>query len=116
MTHKVLKLSELAAGEMRSVTVGKVLVAIVRKPDGNVCAVRDRCSHQGAQLSNGRIEPLVIGNEPGTHELAETFVLRCPWHGFEFDLDTGRCIADPERQRVRIYPVTIEGDDVVVDL
>ena len=41
-------------------------------------------------------------------------VLRCPWHGFEFRLENGRSITDPERMRVKTYRVELEGDEVVL--
>jgi nitrite reductase/ring-hydroxylating ferredoxin subunit len=42
-------------------------------------------------------------------------VVCCPWHGIEFDLRTGVCLADPS-QRVRTYPALIEGEDVYVEM
>jgi nitrite reductase/ring-hydroxylating ferredoxin subunit len=39
----------------------------------------------------------------------------CPWHGFDFDLTTGRCLSDPELQ-IPVYPVRVVGDVVEVDL
>jgi 3-phenylpropionate/trans-cinnamate dioxygenase ferredoxin subunit len=35
-------------------------------------------------------------------------LVRCPWHGWEFDLATGQSWFDPKRERVRSYPVSIE--------
>ncbi|MCH2203684.1 MAG: nitrite reductase (NAD(P)H) small subunit, partial [Fuerstiella sp.] len=43
-------------------------------------------------------------------------ILRCPWHGWQFDLSTGRSLVDPERTRVRSYPVRVEQDRVLVAL
>ena len=40
-------------------------------------------------------------------------VIRCPWHGWEFDLETGRSLLEPERIGLKVYPVTVE-DGVVV--
>jgi nitrite reductase (NADH) small subunit len=41
-------------------------------------------------------------------------VLHCPWHGWEFDLDSGRCPEDV-RMRVAVYPVKIESGRVLID-
>jgi len=38
-------------------------------------------------------------------------ILRCPWHGWEFDITSGRSIFNPHRVRVRIYEVTVEPDE-----
>jgi nitrite reductase/ring-hydroxylating ferredoxin subunit len=42
-------------------------------------------------------------------------ILACPWHGWEFDLLTGRALADP-RVRLRLYPVTVRDDTIYVTL
>jgi 3-phenylpropionate/trans-cinnamate dioxygenase ferredoxin subunit len=41
-------------------------------------------------------------------------ILRCPWHGWEFDMATGQTLFDPERTRVKVYPVIIEDGMIVV--
>jgi len=38
-------------------------------------------------------------------------MLRCLWHGWEFDLRTGQSWFDPRQVRVRSYPVSVEPDD-----
>jgi nitrite reductase/ring-hydroxylating ferredoxin subunit len=42
-------------------------------------------------------------------------VIRCPWHKWDFEIATGRCLVDA-RLRVRRYGVRVEGDDLVVSL
>jgi nitrite reductase/ring-hydroxylating ferredoxin subunit len=42
-------------------------------------------------------------------------ILRCAWHGWEFDIATGRALVDP-RLRARTYPVTVEGEEIVVTI
>ena len=41
-------------------------------------------------------------------------VIRCPWHGWEFDLETGRSLLEPKRVGLKTYRVTQEGDEVVL--
>ena len=44
-------------------------------------------------------------------------VLRCPWHGFEYDLATGEPVVPApahRRMRLRTYPVELIGDEVVI--
>jgi nitrite reductase (NADH) small subunit len=43
-------------------------------------------------------------------------VIRCPWHKFEFDLETGRSLHDPDRMRVATYQVAIENGCIVLRL
>jgi 3-phenylpropionate/trans-cinnamate dioxygenase ferredoxin subunit len=50
-----------------------------------------------------------VAGEPGEHAYAEGVpILRCPWHGWEFDMRTGRAVVDPEKTRVKAYRVTVE--------
>ena len=41
-------------------------------------------------------------------------MLRCPWHHYEFDLNTGRCLGDPEGKRVRTYDVREVDGQIVL--
>ena len=41
-------------------------------------------------------------------------VIRCPWHGFEYRLDSGQSLVQPERLRLKTYRVEIEDSDVVL--
>ncbi len=43
-------------------------------------------------------------------------VIRCPWHGWEFELATGRAMFNPDGMKVRTYPVRVVDDRVVVEL
>ena len=51
---------------------------------------------------------------PGAYALAGERVLRCPWHGWEFDIRTGQSYCDPKRFRARAYPVNVEPGAAVV--
>ncbi len=82
------------------VVVGGVPLAIVRS-EGNVYAIFDVCSHQDVPLSEGDVEE-------GTIE--------CWLHGSRFDLSTGRPIGLPATRPVPVYPVKIDGDDILVAL
>jgi nitrite reductase/ring-hydroxylating ferredoxin subunit len=112
--HELFPLGDLPPGQMRSVQVDKVAIVVARTADGELHALRDVCSHHGARLSRGRLERLVEASETGNYTLSDRYAIRCPWHGFEFDLASGRCAADAG-QRVRSYPVTVENGMVVVE-
>jgi nitrite reductase (NADH) small subunit len=75
---------------------------VVRAPEGDVHALRDCCSHHGALLSPGRLAPIVDGDDVGRYRFTDRYMLCCPWHGFEFDVGTGHCVADESQRFVRI--------------
>ena len=79
---------------------GEVAVALVRTED-RVFATEDRCSHEDYPLSEGWVED---------------HTLECALHGSRFDLETGDPDVPPAVTPVRVFPVRVEGDDVLVDL
>jgi 3-phenylpropionate/trans-cinnamate dioxygenase ferredoxin subunit len=106
--------SDLAEGGQTTITVRRRELVLFNVA-GRVYAVFNRCPHHQAPLSEGRITgsggPVPVGQfefDPSKH------VVRCPWHHYEYDLQTGRCLADPERYRIATYEVQEEGDELVV--
>lgn len=114
MRHELFPASELGPGEMRRVELGSVGLVIVRAPDGSLHALRDVCAHMGARLSDGMLHPAAEADPDLGYRLSDTIVISCPWHGFEFAVGTGRCIAD-ESVRARTYEVREEHDMIVVE-
>ena len=80
---------------------GPVEVAMVRDSAGELHAISDICSHGAVSLSDGEVEDCTI---------------ECWLHGSQFDLRTGEPLALPAIRPVPVYPVTIDGDDVLVDV
>jgi 3-phenylpropionate/trans-cinnamate dioxygenase ferredoxin subunit len=77
--------------------------------DGVFFALRDVCPHQGARLSAGQMVGTLTADRPGCYEYeSDRKLVRCPWHGWEYELATGRSWFDPEHNRVRPYPVSVE--------
>ncbi|HEX5503938.1 MAG TPA: Rieske (2Fe-2S) protein [Thermomicrobiales bacterium] len=82
---------------------------------GEFFALRNRCPHQGGPLCQGLLTGFVTAPAPGEYAYTRPGeILRCPWHGWEFDIRTGQSWFDPAQVRVRRYEVTIEpapGDE-----
>lgn len=93
--------------------VGGREIGVVRV-NGDLRGVRNRCPHHGGPLCLGTVRER-LGGKPGGYELAGTRVLRCPWHGWEFDAATGQCVDDAS-MRVAVYPAKAEGGRVFVDI
>lgn len=76
--------------------------------NGSYYALRNRCPHQGAPLCEGSVLDFVESPRPGCFRTdASKKLLRCPWHGWEFELATGRALLDPDDIRVRSYPLSL---------
>lgn len=112
---------ELRVGEVADVRrEGCRVVEVNGRPVGVISvgeeffAVHDRCPHMGASMCAGSLCGTFVASAP--HELVygrHDRVIRCPWHGWEFDLETGRSLLEPRRVGLKTYPVTVE-DGVVV--
>jgi nitrite reductase (NADH) small subunit len=106
---------EFADRGIRVVDAGGREVGIVRWGD-EVFALANLCTHQRGPLCRGALSARLAASAPGTMELdEETPVLACPWHGWEFDVRTGRALWD-ERYAVRTYRAAVEDGRVLVDV
>ena len=104
----VCSVAELPPGARRIVRTGGRSIGIFNV-DGLLYAIRNTCPHQGAPLCLGSVKGMALPSMPGEYHWArEGEILRCPWHGWEFDLLTGRSICDPQGIRVKAYDVTVE--------
>jgi nitrite reductase/ring-hydroxylating ferredoxin subunit len=107
------KVSELPPGERKIVEVQGRSIGVFNV-HGTYYALRNSCPHQGAPLCLGAITGMTVPNKPGEYVWArEGEILRCPWHGWEFDVTSGRSVCNPHRTRVKTYEVTVEEDESV---
>jgi 3-phenylpropionate/trans-cinnamate dioxygenase ferredoxin subunit len=105
--HVVARVGDIPPGERLIVDVGGREIGIFNV-DGRFYALRNRCPHQGGPLCSGLVAGGLEATRPGEYTYdAERKLVRCPWHGWEFDLATGQSWFDPARLRVRSYPVAI---------
>ena len=113
--YLVGRASELPPGQ-RKVVEGEGRSIGIFNVHGWFYALRNRCPHQAAPLCLGAIKGTTLPGKPGEYVWArDGEILRCPWHGWEFDITTGRSIFNPHRTRVKTYEVTMEPDDEAVD-
>ena len=80
---------------------GTVEVAVVRDSDGGLHAISDICSHGAVSLSEGEVEGCFI---------------ECWLHGSTFDLRTGQPTSLPATRPVPVYPLSLDGERVLVDV
>jgi nitrite reductase/ring-hydroxylating ferredoxin subunit len=115
MSADVGAVGDFVDQRVRIVDVGRRQIGIVRWGDA-FYAISNVCSHQGGPLCRGVLSACLTAAEPGNLVLDQsTPLLACPWHGWEFDVRTGRAILDP-RLRVRTFPVHVADGRVLVNI
>jgi nitrite reductase/ring-hydroxylating ferredoxin subunit len=133
--HVVATVAEIPLGGRKVAHVNGRAIVIFNLA-GEFFALNDRCPHRGGSLSQGKQTGLVESDGPGNYRYSRPGeIIRCPWHGWEFDVRTGQSWCDPARVRARRYavaveagcklvsgpyvaetvPVTVEGEYVVVE-
>ena len=60
-----------------------------------------RCTHAGAPLAEGELE---------------NAVLKCPWHGSKFNIETGEVVRGPAKKQLRIYYSMVKDNNLFVEL
>jgi 3-phenylpropionate/trans-cinnamate dioxygenase ferredoxin subunit len=98
--QRACAVADVQPGTALAASVDGVAVAVVRDEDGWY-AIYDECSHASIALSEGEVE----GDQ-----------IECWLHGSMFDLRSGKPTNLPATEPVAIYPVKVEGADVLVDV
>src|SRR5213592_4210167 len=86
--------------------------------DGRLYAWENRCMHAGGPVCQGKLMNRVVERlDEGKRSLGDDFAdelhIVCPWHGYEYDVRTGRHPADPQA-RLRRIEVEEDGGEILV--
>lgn len=111
--HVVCSADEFGPGQRRIVDVAGRSIGVFNI-DGSYYALHNGCPHKGGALCEGPVCGTTLPTEDRSFVYGrEGEIVRCAWHGWEFDIATGEAIADP-RIRARTYPVVVEDGQVAV--
>ena len=113
MKQAVAHLSEIPPGGRKLVEVQGRSIGVFNV-NGTLVAVLNVCPHEQAPVCRGRVSGTTLPSPPGEFCWGrDGEILACPWHGWEFDLLTGKALAD-KRRRLRLYAVTVEDGTIFV--
>jgi nitrite reductase (NADH) small subunit len=90
--------NDVLPGKIREVQIGDKAVALANV-GGKFCAINGVCLHESGPLGEGELDGQVV---------------TCPWHGWQFDVTTGKVVGN-STLGVDAYPVEIRGGDIYVD-
>jgi nitrite reductase/ring-hydroxylating ferredoxin subunit len=97
---RVAAVDELPPGQMTCVNVEGLPIALANVA-GAIYAFGDACRHEGGPLSAGVL-------------IRDT--VTCPWHGWTYNVRTGKSIVPPVGLRIPTYPVHIEAGAIYVEI
>jgi nitrite reductase/ring-hydroxylating ferredoxin subunit len=113
--HVVCATADLPPGGRRIFEVRGRSIGVFNV-DGRFYALHNGCPHRGGPLCEGRLGGTTLPARGHAFDFGlEGRVLRCAWHGWEFDVTTGRALADPS-VRARSYAVDVEDGELVITL
>jgi 3-phenylpropionate/trans-cinnamate dioxygenase ferredoxin subunit len=105
--HVVATIDEIAPGNSKLVKVKGREIGLFNVA-GTFYALANRCPHAGGALCEGEIVGLAKSEGPGDYKMVRKGeFLRCPWHGWEFEIATGQSYCDPKNLVIRQYPVAV---------
>jgi nitrite reductase/ring-hydroxylating ferredoxin subunit len=119
-SHHICEAAAVAEGAGVLASIGALEVGIFRI-GGRLVAYENRCAHQGGPVCSGEVigkTEVVLGPRGAIVEerySTQCLHLVCPWHGWEYQLDTGVCSVD-ERIRLRAFIVHEEDGEVYLEL
>ena len=91
---------DIPVGKRKRVEIKGLRISIFNI-GGKYFAIYDTCPHKGTA-------PLIKGTLDG-------IAIKCPNHGYRFDLKTGECNIDPALN-TRVFPIKVEGTEILLSL
>lgn len=104
---KVARRDEIPVNQMKKVVAGGVNI-LLANVDGAYYAIANKCTHLGGSLAQGVLEGSTV---------------KCPKHGAQFDVKTGKAVSDAKIGFVKMkvkdetcFPVKVEGEDILAGM
>lgn len=114
--HRVTTVDTLVEAKPSIHTVEGRSIGII-KANGAVYAVRNICPHKRAPICQGEVRGTMLPSDPDTFVFGmQNQILRCPWHGWEFDLESGKTVCEGLSRQLTRYPVTLTDGVVYVEI
>lgn len=95
---KVASINEIPKGAGKTININGKSIAVLNE-NGKLYAIDNTCAHHGGPLGEGTCQNKIV---------------TCPWHGWEYDLETGICTFD-DSIKLATFEVKVEGDDVLIN-
>ena len=113
--HPVARVEDIPPGGRKILKVKGREVGVFNL-GGTYYALKNVCIHQGARVCLGKVTGTTLPSKVYEFKYGmEGQILRCPWHGWEYDITSGRSLFD-EKVGVVSYPVSVEDGQIFVTM
>jgi 3-phenylpropionate/trans-cinnamate dioxygenase ferredoxin subunit len=113
-TYEVGVLDDFDVNRFRIFDLGGKSVGVVRTQRG-FYAMLNHCPHAGGRLCRGQVTGSNLPSQPDSYEYGlRDQLVRCPWHGWEFEISSGRSPFGVTKARAKTYAVQVRGQSVNV--
>ena len=114
--HYIARLDELALRKVHRFEIEGRTVGIIRT-ETDVFAIGNRCPHQGGPMCFGHVTGTMLPSAPDQYVYGEDgLVIQCPWHAYEFRVDSGESVGHVVHGRVPVYQAEIRDGAVYCTL
>lgn len=111
---RVASTDEVQSGERMLVDISGREIAVFNV-DGEFYALANYCVHQGGPICEGQISGALLEEDGELIWDREDEFVSCPWHGWEFEIESGKHITN-EEYRLPRYDVVVRDGDIYVDI
>ena len=114
VAHNIGKLADFPERKVVPADAGGRTVGVLRHGE-EIFAFSNRCPHQGAPMCRGQAAGTMLPSEPDEYHFAmDGLVVKCPWHAYEFNVQTGESVCGIMRAKLPVYKTEIRDEDVFV--
>lgn len=114
--HHIGSASTFLEGQMQIMEIEGRSVGVVRFGE-RIFAMLNQCPHQMAEICRGQVGGTMLPSRPMEYEFsADSPVVRCPWHRWEFELETGRSFGGITRKRLLTFTTSVETGEVYLTM
>lgn len=110
----VAQINDIPSGNRKLITIDNKSIGVFNT-GSQIVAILNICPHELAPVCLGKLGGTTLPSKPGEFIWGrDNEIIRCPWHGWEFDLLTGECLTD--KRKVKRFTTFVEDEKIYVEV
>ena len=116
VAHNIGRLADFPDHKVVPAEVAGRTIGILRH-GGEIYAFGNKCPHQGAPMCHGKAAGTMLPSEPDEYHFSmDGLIVKCPWHAYEFNVQTGESVCGIFPAKLPVYRTEIRDDEVFVTM